>query len=264
MDPFTQIIRALIGKKAVDTASKAVNKEEVKNVINDVKAGAEMAGQNAVNAATDAVNWVGNTASKVKNKASQILDDASKKGKEAFNGALDSYFKLFGLGYKDGQVYSPEVEKVIQQLSDQAKKNNADTETLQEVVQAVEDKENNSAYDAIVKIAKDSGYTPSDAEVDTVLQGIKNREILNKEKPAEKTEAAAPAKEDEGEVITYTYKPGDTFGQVLLNLGLSDGSNLWGQGGDVEYYTQQLRDQNMLDYNGNVKLGIPFKLRRRK
>jgi len=70
--------------------------------------------------------------------------------------------------------------------------------------------------------------------------------------------------EDETDVITYTYKPGDTFGQVLLNLGLSDGSHLWGQGGDVEYYTQQLVDQGMLDSRGNVKLGIPFKLRRRR
>ena len=231
MDPFTAIIRALIGKKAVDTASNAVNKEEVKNDINDVKTGAEMAGQNVINAATDAVNWVGNTASKVKNKASQILDDASKKGKEAFDGALDGYFKLFGLGYKDGQVYSPEVEKVIQELSEQAKKNNADTETLQEVVDAVT---------------------------------APNEEEKAEEKVEEKTENAAPAKEDEGEVITYTYKPGDTFGRVLLNLGLSDGSNLWGPGGDVDFYTQQLREQNMLDYNGNVKLGIPFKLRRRK
>lgn len=70
--------------------------------------------------------------------------------------------------------------------------------------------------------------------------------------------------EDDTDVVTYTYKPGDTFGQVLLNLGLSDSSRLWGAGGDVEYYTQQLRDQNMLDARGNVKLGIPFKLRRRK
>lgn len=75
---------------------------------------------------------------------------------------------------------------------------------------------------------------------------------------------SAPASEDSEDVITYTYKPGDTFGQVLLNLGLSDGTNLWGPGGDVEYYTQQLINQDMLDYRGNVKLGIPFKLRRRK
>ena len=76
--------------------------------------------------------------------------------------------------------------------------------------------------------------------------------------------SSKPAESESEDVITYTYKPGDTFGQVLLNLGLSDGTNLWGPGGDVEYYTQQLINQDMLDYRGNVKLGIPFKLRRRK
>ena len=61
----------------------------------------------------------------------------------------------------------------------------------------------------------------------------------------------------------YEYKPGDTFGQVLLNLGASDGSNLWGPAGDVAYYTQQLREQDMLDANGNVKLGKKFRLKKR-
>lgn len=264
MDPFTQIIRALIGKKAVDAASKAVNKEEVKNVINDAKAGAEMAGQNAINAATDAVNFVGDTAGKVKDKASQIINDATEKGKSAFNKALDGYFKLFGLGYKDGQVYSPSVEKAI---SKAMKKDENSLTSLNEVLNALET--GSDEYSAINKIAKDAGYTPSDYETDSMLNAIKNRSFAPKQenKAAEKP-AEAPAttndSEDAGEVITYTYKPGDTFGQVLLNLGLSDGTHLWGQGGDVEFYTQQLRDQNMLDYNGNVKLGIPFKLRRRK
>ena len=60
--------------------------------------------------------------------------------------------------------------------------------------------------------------------------------------------------------ITYSYVPGDTFGQVLLNLGISDGAHLWGAGGDVEYYTQQLIDQNVLDRRGNVLLYTPFTL----
>lgn len=63
--------------------------------------------------------------------------------------------------------------------------------------------------------------------------------------------------------ITYSYVPGDTFGQVLLNLGLSDGSTLWGAGGDVEYYTRQLVQQNVLDRRGNVLLYTPFTLTRR-
>lgn len=70
--------------------------------------------------------------------------------------------------------------------------------------------------------------------------------------------------ESEEDVVTYTYKPGDTFGQVIMNLGLMTDKGLWGPGGDVEYYTQQLIDQDMLDANGNVKLNKEFKLRRRK
>lgn len=92
----------------------------------------------------------------------------------------------------------------------------------------------------------------------------KLKEKLEKEKAKAEEEAKKKAEEEEGEKIAYTYKPGDTFGQVLLNLGLSDGTNLWGPGGDVEYYTQQLIEQGMLDERGNVKLGIPFYLRRRK
>lgn len=105
-------------------------------------------------------------------------------------------------------------------------------------------------------LASKKTASSTDAEVDSTL---------SQSDTAVETESETPAKtEDETDVVTYTYKPGDTFGQVLLNLGLSDGSHLWGSGGDVEYYTQQLIDQNMLDARGNVKLGIPFKLRRRK
>jgi len=62
--------------------------------------------------------------------------------------------------------------------------------------------------------------------------------------------------------VTYTYVKGDYFSKVLVNLGLDEG-NLWGDNGTVNYYSQQLIEQNMLDYRGNVKLGIPFTLKRR-
>lgn len=223
MDPFTTIIRGLIGAKA---AEKAANNETVKNIGRGVEEGANMVGQGIYNTAKGAIDWVGETANKAKDKAAKVLSDATKAGEDAFNGALDGYLKLFGLGYKDGQIYSPEVEKTIQKLSEEAKKNKVDSETLSEVVKAVEETNNSS---------------------DTTAK---------EEKPVEE--------ESSEDVITYTYKPGDTFGRVLVNLGLSDGSNLWGPGGDVDFYTQQLRDQDMLDFNGNVKLGVPFKLRRRK
>ena len=65
------------------------------------------------------------------------------------------------------------------------------------------------------------------------------------------------------DVVTYTYKPGDTFGQVLLDLGLSDGSNLWGPDGDVAYYTNQLASQGALDSRGNIPAGTTISLLKR-
>ena len=59
--------------------------------------------------------------------------------------------------------------------------------------------------------------------------------------------------------IIYSYKPGDYFSKVLVNLGLDEG-HLWGEGGTVKYYTKQLIEQNMLDDSGNVKLYVPFTL----
>lgn len=79
----------------------------------------------------------------------------------------------------------------------------------------------------------------------------------------EPTPEPTPTPMPSGNTVTYSYVPGDTFGQVLLNLGLSDGSHLWGAGGDVEYYTRQLVEQKVLDRRGNVLLYTPFTLKRR-
>lgn len=65
-----------------------------------------------------------------------------------------------------------------------------------------------------------------------------------------------------GDKINYTYVYGDYFSKVLVKLGL-DENNLWGRNGSVEYYTGQLIEQNMLDYRGNVRVGVPFTLTRR-
>lgn len=71
------------------------------------------------------------------------------------------------------------------------------------------------------------------------------------------TPAPSPAKE-----LTYTYKKGDYFSKVLVKLGL-DEKKLWGENGTVKYYTKQLVEQNVLDSRGNVKIGVPFTLKRR-
>jgi hypothetical protein len=54
------------------------------------------------------------------------------------------------------------------------------------------------------------------------------------------------------------------FGQKIVDLGLATDKGLWGSNGDVAFYTQQLYDQGALDANGNLKIGVPIKLKRRK
>lgn len=78
-------------------------------------------------------------------------------------------------------------------------------------------------------------------------------------------DAAAPVEtEDEDDFVTFSYQPGDTFGQKIIDLGLATGNGLWGDNGDVNFYTKQLIDGGYLDANGNVKLGVPIRLKRRK
>lgn len=78
---------------------------------------------------------------------------------------------------------------------------------------------------------------------------------------APETPLPAPTPTNE---VRYVYKPGDTFGQVICNLGLKTSHGLWGPDGDVAYYTQQLIDQGALDANGNVIVGREIVLTPRK
>lgn len=80
----------------------------------------------------------------------------------------------------------------------------------------------------------------------------------NYEPTPEPTPTPTPTPQDE---ITYTYQYGDTFGRVLTKLGLG-GNDLWGENGAVRYYTRQLIEQDMLDINGNVRVGVPFILKK--
>lgn len=71
---------------------------------------------------------------------------------------------------------------------------------------------------------------------------------------------SAKEKLDTG-AVEYTYKDGDTFGQVLLDLGLSTPENLWGEDGDIAYYTKQLNSQGI---TGNIPVGTSISLLPRK
>lgn len=57
--------------------------------------------------------------------------------------------------------------------------------------------------------------------------------------------------------VTYVYRQGDTFGQVIKDLGLATTHGLWGENGDVAYYTDQLHDQGIW---GNIPVGTTIKL----
>lgn len=117
-----------------------------------------------------------------------------------------------------------------------------------------------------------TGWTPLDIAVDhtsDILYGSYGKKYVPEEtkveeKVEEKTEEPAKTDEDTEDIILYTYKPGDTFGQVVKDLGLGTAKGLWGTGGDVEYYTQQLYDQGALNKYGNIPIGTTIKLKRRK
>lgn len=72
-----------------------------------------------------------------------------------------------------------------------------------------------------------------------------------------------------GDTVTFTLPRANDpnyrgFGAKLQELGLTTDKGLWGSGGDVEFYTKQLYDQGALDSRGNLKIGVPITLRRRK
>ena len=95
----------------------------------------------------------------------------------------------------------------------------------------------------------------------TGLVGYFRPNIYNTVKPAP---APAPVPEQPkptaDNVVNYTYKQGDTFGQVIKNLGLATSHGLWGDDGDVAYYNQQLHEQGIW---GNVPVGSTIKLVKR-
>lgn len=120
--------------------------------------------------------------------------------------------------------------------------------------------------DATNKALQDRGIIPGGS--DTVTQtGAYEKVGSNVINPADQytwgsAKTEQPATEENSEdFVEYTYKPGDTFGQVILDLGINTNKGLWGKGGDVEYYTKQLREQGI---PGMVPIGRKIRLKKRK
>lgn len=87
--------------------------------------------------------------------------------------------------------------------------------------------------------------------------------INQKANDAQSKQSSEENRQDELDTgqVNYTYKKGDTFGQVLLDLGLSEPGKLWGEDGDVKYYTDQLHSQGIY---GNIPIGTTISLLPRK
>lgn len=81
-----------------------------------------------------------------------------------------------------------------------------------------------------------------------------------KENPVEDHLKEQPKQNEYNDIVEYTYKQGDTFGQVIVNLGLATKHGLWGDNGDVNYYNAQLNEQGIY---GNIPIGTTIKLRKR-
>lgn len=129
------------------------------------------------------------------------------------------------------------------------------------------------ASQTLTKMAQGNGALAgvlSQATGVNVYKGNKKNDGVTNTKAYEKvsgdtapTASATEAKttENPNDYVEYTYKPGDTFGQVILDLGIDTNKGLWGSDGDVAYYTKQLREQGI---PGMVPIGTKIRLKKRK
>ena len=94
---------------------------------------------------------------------------------------------------------------------------------------------------------------------------IKAPAVQNPDKNPDKATSSKKkpsTKNSDTKTVTYTYKAGDTFGQVIKDLGLATSHGLWDPvDGDVVYYTNQLHEQGIY---GNIPVGTTIKLTPRK
>lgn len=131
----------------------------------------------------------------------------------------------------------------------------------------------NSAFDKFIQknggdVRKDRrGYANS--FIQSLRDAYNNREKddENDEDDVEVTGPKAEDEYDESDYVTYTYKPGDTFGNILLKTGLATDKGLWGSDGDVAYYNKQLVDTKLNPALGgklsNIPVGTKIKLLKR-
>ena len=121
----------------------------------------------------------------------------------------------------------------------------------------------NTPLDTVADNFSDSMYSLFGKKYVQPNTTTEDNKKVDQEETKNSTDAKLTSATDD-DYVTYTYKPGDTFGQVILDLGLGTGNGLWGTNGDVDYYTRQLIEQGALNNYGNIPIGTTIKLRRRK
>lgn len=152
-----------------------------------------------------------------------------------------------------GQRDQVKAEKAAEKAEVKAKQAQANADKAQAEAKAGED----------LIAAQEKVNTFLNALRDAAEKAVSNiGSMVIKEDSEAPKETAEPLEEED--IISYTYKPGDTFGQVIKNLGLNTDAGLWGEDGDVRFYTDQLYEQGALDDRGNIPIGTTIKLKRRK
>lgn len=113
--------------------------------------------------------------------------------------------------------------------------------------------------------------------INTAFDAFENADkyLANRDKVSTGTGGGSQSNTTDGssdttsEEVTFTIPRANDpsyrgFGQKIVDLGLATNKGLWGSDGDVQFYTKQLYEQGAVDKNGNIKIGVPIKLRRRR
>lgn len=203
--------------------------------------------------------------------------------------AMDAMVKIVNQ-YGD----ATDVSKLDQNLKNVAGRFGLDTEVMSDLVKALRDnssatstsaddtgakaemseglKNYNNNVNGVISAIRDGIFSPrgvnsmlAEQRRNQVMQTLNGKNLTMPTATTNTPTAPAATEETSAEdVVEYTYKPGDTFGQVIKNLGLQTDNGLWGPNGDVAYYTQQLAEQGAMNSRGNIPIGTTIRLVRRK
>lgn len=259
---------------------------DLANFINNLRAGVAEADRQAINL----MNQAGNDISRAWNIGTAPIQAFGNQMGQTFNQLGNQIGKDFNnLTTGIAQSFQPAQQTQPAQPAQQAQLASANTQPQQQINPNATYYVRDPAIDGFVNTLRFmmnplngiTGWTPLNMVTDTVSDSMystfgkkytpttenttdKKPDTTDTTETTKPTEEAKLASTDDSDVVTYTYKPGDTFGQVVLDLGLGTANGLWGANGDVDYYTKQLIDQGALNAYGNIPIGTTIKLRRRK